>query len=136
MMLIYDGDVLALQGWINREGIIPPSGQAELREAVGRVLRKLADAQSTIDKLPKIWRLDDDEVVQDVPVHLKATIYREWYGTIEALTVDAIEQHSDRACVRQWQKVVVDVEQCAATREAAEALAKKAAQAAGGNDER
>ena len=36
----FDADVLALQGWINRAGLIPLSEQWRLREAVGRVLDK------------------------------------------------------------------------------------------------
>lgn len=48
---VFDADVLALQGWINRKGIIPPGGQAELRAAVGRVLDKLANQTETITQL-------------------------------------------------------------------------------------
>ncbi len=49
-----DRDVLALRGWINLEGIIPPSGQVELRASVQRILEKLQDAQATVSKLPKL----------------------------------------------------------------------------------
>ncbi len=64
-----DGDVLALQGWLNRECFYSSSGQVKLRESVGRVLGKLAAAEAIVDELPKCRRCDEHgKRVQDVPV--------------------------------------------------------------------
>lgn len=74
---VFDGDILALRGWINREGVIPLSGQAELREAVSRVLCKLSTCEgenerlrAIVDKVPQcdrchksiVWKRRDDPV--------------------------------------------------------------------------
>ena len=48
---VFDGDVLVLQGWIDREGIIPPLRQHGLRETVSRVLLKVSKQQKEIERL-------------------------------------------------------------------------------------
>jgi hypothetical protein len=69
----FDADELALQGWINREGIIPPSGQQELRESVGRVLDKLSVVRQEL----KDARLAHDLLLKENERCLARTIHLE-----------------------------------------------------------
>jgi len=81
---VFDGDVMLLRGLCNRQGLVLPSGQAELRASISRVLDKFSRLEAVLIRLREVIR-GVEQARREVPIAGYENVVRVGYDP------DAIE---------------------------------------------